>query len=86
MSIEISPFERKVYELIVQVGEMVPLEEKHEVLIAILINTTEKLEAFQKWIEEYMDGDELTVDEIDIMNEVSRIDRAYGSAVLEEEE
>ena len=86
MSIEISPFERKVYELIVQVSEMVPLEEKHEVLIAILINTTEKLEVFQKWIEEHMDGDELMVDEIDIMNKVSRIDRAYGSAVLEEEE
>ena len=77
MILDESVEEKKLFDLMERIEKSIPMEEKHLLLITILINTTEKLEAFQKWIEEHMDGDELMVTEIQIMNKVSKISRMY---------
>ena len=77
MILDESVEEKKLFDLMERIEKSIPMEEKHLLLITILINTTEKLEAFQKWIEENTDGDELMVTEIQIMNKVSKISRMY---------
>ena len=67
--------EKRVYNLLVDINEMIQMEKSNIVLTAIRINTVEKLEALEKFVESKTEGDTLTINEIQLMNEVSRIGR-----------
>ena len=73
--LENSPMEKELINLVVEIGEMIPLEESNQVLIEILIDTEEKLKIFQEWIATKKNGMELETNETEIMNIASRISR-----------
>ena len=71
-----SRYYQPLMDMVVTLGEIVPLEEKNQVLIVMLLNTDQKVQKWFDWIKDRLKGEnELNATEAEIVRAAVQIDK-----------